>query len=522
MANDITHIMAIFRGHMGAHGTHGEPYQEPNKSKWEIKRTAKTLREPVTEELWEQHLKGIIPLGIISITEENVCHWGSIDVDKYDLDWGDLIKKVQKAKFPLVPCLSKSGGLHLFLFLSDPQPAGAVQTVLRDMAASLGLAGSEIFPKQTHILTDRGDLGSWMVMPYFGGTFGGKLKEQVGIKATGMQMSLKEFLHVAEETKVSAAAFQRLGSRKKANGKDLPDHFIDGPPCLEHLANIGFPEGTRNNTLFHMGVYYRKREPGGWKEALRKANQEYMRPPLTDDELSGVIKSLDKKTYEYTCKVEPMCSHCDSQLCRTRRHGVGDEGNFPMISGISKLDIRPAVWFVDVSGVRLELTTEQIQNYYLFHRACIEEADQVFQMMKPSTWLQVLAEAMENMIRLEGAPELGIEGRFREALESFVTSRARGESREDILLDRPWEDEETQRFYFKMKALTKFLRHEDMRDEKGNRLSRAKMASLIHDLGGSNGQLSVKGYPLRVWWVPSDIIEKPPSVDPSPVPGVPI
>ena len=524
MQKQIDQIMSLFRGHMGAHGTHGEPYQEPNKSKWEIKKTARTLREPVTTELWEQHLKGERPLGIITITEDNLCYWGSIDIDRYDIDLVELIKKVEKSKFPLVPCRSKSGGLHLFIFLSDPQPAGLVQAILRDMAASLGLAGSEIFPKQTQILTERGDLGSWMVMPYFGGTYGGKLKEQVGLKKTGAEMTLGEFLRVAASASVDADSFQRLGSRKKANGKHIPEGFGDGPPCLEHLAAIGFPEGTRNNSLFHMGVYFRKKNPGGWKAALEAANQEYMRPPLTTDEMAGVIKSLDKKTYEYTCKVEPMCSHCDGQLCRARRFGVGEEGNLPVILSLSKYDTTPPIWFLNVEGIDhvLDLSSEQLQIYTYFHLACISSGNKVFGSMKQAAWLQIVAAAMENVNIIEVAPEIGIEGRFLELLETFLTNRARGESMEDILLDRPWESEEDQCHYFKLSALQTFMQREDMRDDRGIRMGRNKISRLIQKLGGERTHLYIRREQVGVWRVPSELIRKAPSLDVPPVPGVPI
>ena len=46
-----------------------------------------TIKKPVTEELWIKHLDGKEPaLGIIPINEKNLCRWGCIDVDRYDLD----------------------------------------------------------------------------------------------------------------------------------------------------------------------------------------------------------------------------------------------------------------------------------------------------------------------------------------------------------------------------------------------------------------------------------------------------
>ena len=39
-----------------------------------------------------------------------------------------------------------------------------------------------------------------------------------------------------------------------------------------------------------------------------------------------MIKQLEKKDYNYTCKATPMCDHCNSGLCKTQPFGVGDEG----------------------------------------------------------------------------------------------------------------------------------------------------------------------------------------------------
>ena len=38
-----------------------------------------------------------------------------------------------------------------------------------ELAAGIGYGGVEIFPKQREVLVDRGDIGSWLNMPYFEG-----------------------------------------------------------------------------------------------------------------------------------------------------------------------------------------------------------------------------------------------------------------------------------------------------------------------------------------------------------------
>ena len=126
------------------------------------------VRKPVTDDLWENHLTGKGPaLGIIPITENNDCRWGCIDIDEYNFDHTSLIKSVRSNKLPLIVCRSKSGGAHVFLFTKENIPASLMQSKLKQMSIILGYEGSEIFPKQTEILVERGDTGNFLNLPYY-------------------------------------------------------------------------------------------------------------------------------------------------------------------------------------------------------------------------------------------------------------------------------------------------------------------------------------------------------------------
>jgi len=51
-----------------------------------------------------------------------------------------------------VPCRSKSGGLHLYLFFLEALPAELVDAKLKQFVTWLGLSKeTERFPKQTHL-----------------------------------------------------------------------------------------------------------------------------------------------------------------------------------------------------------------------------------------------------------------------------------------------------------------------------------------------------------------------------------
>ncbi len=519
--------MDLFAGHEAAHGTHGTPVKKPGTLKWEIKSSADTIREPVTTELWREHLEGKRPLGVVPIRTDSTCCWGSIDIDVYDMNLTEVIQRVEREKLPLVPCRSKSGGLHLFLFLSEPVAAGSLQAVLTDLAAQLGFAGSEIFPKQTTILHNRGDVGNWMVMPYYGDTYGGKIKEQVGLRKTGAELTVTEFLSAAEKARLTEAQLEAVGNRrqkaakaKKKGAAPSPGSsgdFSDGPPCLQHLTAAGIQRGGQSNALFMMGVYYKKVDPENWKSRLEHANQTFLKPPGSSEGLTTVIRSLEKKDYEYTCKNEPMASYCNSGLCRTRKYGVGDGGNFPIISALSKLDTEPPIWFAEVEGMRIEASTEQLQNYILFHRLCMERIGRCYPVMKPGDWLLLLSAAMESMIVVPAPPDVGTTGRFHELLEDFLTNRAAGKLKEDLLSGRPWEDQDGQRHYFRLTDLEKYLNRENVKN-----LTRGQITQKVRDLGGANHGFNIKNRYVSCWWVPSSAINQMPELDPPPLPRSPI
>ncbi len=141
-------LMSIFAGLDRAYGiyTIEGTKQTPKGTKKQGK--GRTLQEPLSLVQWQQHLNGEISLGVIPITDEETCKWGCIDVDEYPVDIDYLQKLIKDMQLPLVPCLTKSGGVHLFLFTKKQVPAIKVKRKLEEIAAAMGRTGDEIFPKQ--------------------------------------------------------------------------------------------------------------------------------------------------------------------------------------------------------------------------------------------------------------------------------------------------------------------------------------------------------------------------------------
>jgi len=487
---DITRFKAIFSGLDIAYGTYKIKGERGNGKQ---AGQATVVRKPPTDDLWEKHLDGIEPsLGIIPIRADNTCIWGCVDIDQYPIDHRGLVEKIAQLKLPLVVCRSKSGGAHVFLFTKEPQPAREFQQYLKNAAALLGEAGREIFPKQAEILVDRGDTGNFLNLPYFGGDNG----TRYAFKADGSAATLEEFYELWQvNLQESISAFP--------DPPKAPDAPIkDGPPCLQALCAQGVPEGGRNNTLFNIGIFLKRSAPASWEDKLVEHNIKYVGPPLPNNEVQLVIKQVGKKDYHYKCKDAPLNSFCNSGLCRTRKFGIGSGGpDSPQIASLSKYASEPPLWFLDVNGRRLELDTDSLFMQAAFQKACVEKLNVLPPTLRKQDWEQLLNALLKEMVETEqiseASEDTSVTGRFMDLLEEFTTHMQQAMDRDEIIMGRPYTEENEAKTYFRMKDLEAHLLRNNFKG-----LTSPKMAQRLRDMGGEPISLFLKGRTVRCWRIP--------------------
>jgi hypothetical protein len=426
----------IFEGNNSAYGQLILSGSTTDKGKAEGKAFIK--RQPVTDILWEEHLEGKDPaLGVIPINEDNMCKWGCVDVDQYNLDHLSIMRNIKGMGFPLVTFRSKSGGAHLFLFAKEFIPASLMQSKLKAMAEALGYAGSEIFPKQTEILVERGDTGNFLNLPYHGGVRGLRYT----FKAGGEAASLESFYSIYDEWVQTKEQIENIIVKQKTESNDA---FKDGPPCLNTLARDGFGEGSRNNALFNVAVYHKQANPDNWEDMLMSDNQKYMNPPLSFQEVQQLIKSVGKRGYDkYRCKEQPICGVCNAAKCRTKKFGVGfEEEQMPELDTLTKITSNPPQWFLNVGGKRVELKTEQLHNPNLFAIAVLDQANVVSPIPKAQDWREVyLKTLMQNLQEIEPLESLDPINQIVNLLYDFTVNRPAARTKEDILNKMSWTDE---------------------------------------------------------------------------------
>lgn len=454
------------------------------------------VREPRTAKLWENHLAGNgTGLGIIPINEDSMCKWGCIDIDQYPLDHKLLIEKIRRMKLPLVVCRSKSGGAHCFLFSKDWVEARDMQKALQHMSAALGYGESEIFPKQVKLHLDRGDVGNFLNMPYYDHENG----LRYAFLDDGTSATLEEFFELYDKHAQTPEEVVKL----QVVGNGETELLKDAPPCLQILCKNLISEGGRNNGLFNIGVYLRKAFPDSWESEILKYNMEYLSPPLPLPEVNIVAKQLQRKDYAYKCSNSPINSHCNKELCRTRKFGIGAAVAGATIANLRKYNSTPPVWFMDVNGEPLELDTEALMNQMTFQRSCMEQLNFMPRSVAKNQWESrigtLLTEMRDNESAIiEVAQDASISGQFYDYLEEFCRHLQQAQDKEEILLRRPWTDEDEGWTYFRLKDFEAFLRKNKFFEYKSH-----KIAQRLRDISGESVVLKIKGRAVRVWKIPA-------------------
>ena len=499
MAKDnILTLMNLFDGNENVYGLY---YNIPDRAneRGKKKGTACSKRGEVTEKLWRDiHLNKNRTefLGIAPIKEDGTVKFGAIDIDHYQdrNSHQDLIEKISKFKLPLVVCTTKSGGAHCYCFVKSPVPAETMRSKLYEFASIMGYsknqAGTEteIFPKETTILTDRGDIPSWINMPYPNG----ENTIRYCIDNNMKHLTLEEFLEYASKNSIDAEQFEKFKITKT-------EILFGGPPCLNNLCSQKFPAGCRNDALYNLGVYAKKAYPDSWEEKVEEYNHEYLDPPCSSQEVQGVIKSLRKKSYKYKCQDAPISAFCNPKLCRLKKFGVNENSNMPVFGTLTKIMTSPPIWFLTVEvgteAYRLELTTEDLQNPRKFQKRCMETANIMPSIPKMEVWEALIESVLKDVISVEMPEDSSPHGIMLEHLERFCTTKAMAKTREELLIGRPYTNDG--KVYFRMTDFYAYLKR-----QKFTEASTQRIATWLRNMDGAgHSQFNIKGKCIQVWYI---------------------
>lgn len=457
------------------------------------KRAAKYWYEkrPVTDQDWRAHFGGEYQIGMPPIRSDNHVRWGAIDVDLYGLDYNETQAKIEELKLPLVICLSKSGGMHIFLFLQDWIPASEMIEIMDSVAGQLGFGACEIFPKQSRIMEGESDFGNFLNLPYFLNGQDG----QVALAPDGSHIeSIEDFVTFAQMRRIQPEDLRSLKIEEQHN-EILPD----GPPCLNCIYAQNEHNGIRNTVLANTAVYLKKMHPDGstWEDELRKYN-ELLKPPLERSEVENTIKSY-KRDYYYQCSDPALKQYCNSSICRKRKFGVGNDSFLSNNRSLTKLNADPPIWFLDVrlksgDNVRITLQTEELKDQKKFQNKCMEYLNVLPSTIKIPMWEAQIQQLLEHCTIIDMPEDASTRDLFAECLERFLGTTA-GESQEtDIARGLPVVN--ALHYYFRREDLIRFLEAQRFKETRSNMIT-----MYLTDLGAQPQNRRLGGKKQRFWQI---------------------
>ena len=414
---------------------------------------SKTSHYPHTDEMWQAHLDGkkfqvntkygdimADSLGMCPINKDSKCKWGAIDLDNYRPDIQELFKKLKSINVPVVPIRSKSGGVHVYVFLKEPVAALLMREKLHSIKHIFGVEKPDrIFPVQKYLDLDKGSAGSWINLPYYNY----KNTERYMIKEDGSKASIEEFFKAYEKSVITPSQLKKM--QCSLNEED----FKDGPPCLQTLASFGIERGARDEVLLDMTRYLKMRFPENWQNKTGEYNTKFFKPELTYKEVQKTVNSRENKDYPYRCNQDHLSKFCNKGECILKKFGVKSIKGLQhaALGPLSYIKSTPRQWFLGFDGEEVKLTSKELTNQQLAREAATEQTGKTPPRMKQVDWDAAIAELQERATG-EDAPEESMPMfKLKESLKIFCFESRRTEDRTRI--DRiPFYDKKEKNVHF--------------------------------------------------------------------------
>jgi hypothetical protein len=325
----VDEFIKLFTGYRGDFGIADMSRTSLDSDKNKIKPNYEWAGRPLSINDYKDHLQGKISIGVQPCTLNKTAQFGCIDIDPPN--YGEF--KIEKYlglfaqyKLPLVPILSKSGGLHCYIFLKEPIPAIDLIDGLKAFLLPLGLKPTtEIFPKQKELKEDeKGDTkpGNFINLPYYNNGESARY----ALDKNNSKLDLLSFIKVAEESRISKEDLQKLVEETHRNILTGADpEFDDGPPCLALCSKTKLDDG-RDRFMYNYMVFAKKKYKDKWPDQVSKANYNYLEDPWDKTKLDSKIAAWRKDTAGHTCYEDPIKDRCMRGVCYSRPFGVKSDG----------------------------------------------------------------------------------------------------------------------------------------------------------------------------------------------------
>ena len=115
--------------------------------------------------------------------------------------------------------------------------------------------------------------------------------------------------------------------------------------------------------------------------------------------------------------------------------------------------------------------------------------------VSPVLWQSMLQDLMNNITTIEAAEDSSAKGLLFQYLEQFCTSRVQARTVDEILLGKPFTDE--QWHYFRISDFCSYLERVRFREFKVHQIT-----SMFNEAGGDHERKMIKGKTVNVWRMP--------------------
>ena len=259
MVNDF---IKLFTGYQGDFGIADMSSAQLDTDKNKLKPNYEWAGRPITQGDYKDHIEGKISIGIQPCRLDKTAQFGCIDIDPKNYSTFKIqnyLALFQQYKLPLIPMLSKSGGLHCYLFLKEPIPTVDLISALKSFLLPLGLdPDTEVFPKQKELKEDdKGEIkpGNFINLPYYnnGNT------NRYAVDKDNNKLDINKFIDLAERNTISKEDLDKLVDQTYKNilvGTN--QEFEDGPPCLALCSKRKLDDG-RDRFMYNYMVFAKKK-----------------------------------------------------------------------------------------------------------------------------------------------------------------------------------------------------------------------------------------------------------------------
>ena len=321
----VDEFIKLFSGYDGDFGIADMSNVKLDAERNKLKPDYEWAGRPITNSDYKDHIEGKTSIGIQPCKLDKTAQFACIDIDPKNYSnfkVENYLALFQQYKLPLIPLLSKSGGLHCYIFLTEPIPAADLIESLKAFLLPLGLKPTtEIFPKQKELKKDeKGDIkpGNFINLPYYNNG----QSNRYAIDKNNSKLSLEQFIKLANESKITREKLETLVEETHKNilvGTN--PEFSDGPPCLALCSKRKLDDG-RDRFMYNYMVFAKKKYKDQWQDAVSKANYNYLENPWDKTKLDQKLKAWDKETAGHTCYEDPIQDKCMRSLCYSRPFGV--------------------------------------------------------------------------------------------------------------------------------------------------------------------------------------------------------